>query len=93
MALEKEIEYKGFTPKYWKITSFTSDAITNKTNVSIGLYKDKATRDGNVNDTIMTCNYSIEGLDFSREDIYKKIKEFEYPNLKRENILKDAKDC
>jgi hypothetical protein len=74
MALIKEFIYKGFAANYWKIIKTSQDAITEKTSVKMGLYKDVAARLDSIENTLLTKYYDLDGLDKTRAAIYVELK-------------------
>ncbi|MCX6265879.1 MAG: hypothetical protein NTW16_00775 [Bacteroidetes bacterium] len=74
MGLIKSINFKGFLPEYWNITSISDNKATDKTTVIVSLYKDLATRAADPLATIATLEYILPGCDLTRADIYPVIK-------------------
>lgn len=101
MALEKEYKYKGITAKYWKILGAGTDVVNNKTTVRVGLYVSSESREADIKNSLMVSNFNVEGVDYTRDDLYVKIKEPIYKpvgGLEEDeqvnlNILSDAIDC
>ena len=74
MALIKTVTFKGFDACYWKILKTNSDVLANKTSTKVGLYKDLAARQDNIENTLLTKYYDLDGIDKLREDIYTELK-------------------
>lgn len=74
MAFIKNHEFKGYTPKYWHISSVSDNKADNTTRVIMSLFKDKATRISNPTAIISTMEFQIEGVDFKRNQIYPIVK-------------------
>lgn len=73
MALKLKKQIAGYDYEYWKILKMSTDL--DNTCVRMGLYKDKETRDSNVNDFIEMKAIILDGTDYTRETAYQKIKE------------------
>lgn len=76
MALQKIVNWKGYDYNYFKIASWVSNTINSTTQVTLRLYKDKATRDASVEDYIPLSyhdNY-VDGVDLTRAEIYAALK-------------------
>jgi hypothetical protein len=74
MALLKTVTFKGFEANYWKILKTSEDIPSVKTSVKVGLYKDLASRQANIENTLLTKFYDLDGVDKIREDIYEELK-------------------
>lgn len=70
MALIKTVNFKGYEPCYWAITTIQDNKIDNKTKVILSLYKDKATRIALPTATITTLEFLVDGVDMKREELY-----------------------
>lgn len=97
MGLEKEINYKGFSANYWVITSKSWNKIGNKTNVTLNCFKDKATRElGLINSVGRSKSYCLSG-DLTIAECYTQIKAGNFSNIKlndsEKDFFKDAIDC
>lgn len=98
MALKKDVAYKGFTVSYWIISDIHWEKKANKTSVTVKCYKDKPTRDEDLDNSIneLTKTYDIDGF---------KTVEDAYISLKTETLgesylgtdgvipFEDAEDC
>lgn len=76
MALELKEKYKGVEANYWKIIDYHQDALNNTTKVNLALYLDKATRDESKDNFLKIETFYFDGVDYEREDLYLKIKDF-----------------
>lgn len=75
MALRKATVFKGIEADYWKIINLQSAIASDETYVTLGLYKDQAAREENIGNTLCERVFRFEGLDYTRETAYAKIKE------------------
>ena len=69
MALIKAINFKGFTPEFWVITSKTDNLFDNTTRATVSLYKDRATCVADKSAAIVTLTWTMAGVNKSRADI------------------------
>ena len=74
MALQKSTKYKGFIADYWTITSLSDNKSDGLTRVTVSLYKDQGTRQANPEATLDCLNYTIQGTDMVRSEIYPMLK-------------------
>lgn len=74
MAIKKTIDFKGFDPNYWAITTIMDNKVENKTKVIVSLYKNRATRLSQPAATIATLEFIIDGVDKKRSEIYPLLK-------------------
>jgi hypothetical protein len=75
MALLLEKNYKGITANYWKIIDVHFDCLSNLTNATMGLYKDQEAREADpINNILETTAVQYDGVDFTRADLYPKVK-------------------
>lgn len=77
MALKLLITYKGIEADYWKIYKIESDILGDLTIARLSLYKDAATRQEDIENVINTRGFELKGVDYTRTDIYTKMKETE----------------
>jgi hypothetical protein len=75
MALKKEKEIKGIKADYWRIFRNDQNAVNNTTCVRLALYPSKEIRDKNLTNYLETEAFIFDGIDYTREDLYVKIKE------------------
>lgn len=98
MALKKDITYKGITLSYWVITNMHWEKIPNITSVTVKGYKDKETREANIENSIeeLTQYYIIEG-NLTREEIYYVLKTQPVQYIDRDKApvipFENAEDC
>jgi hypothetical protein len=74
MALKKVKEVKGVECNYWKIFRNDQNAVNDSTCVRLALYPSKEIRDKDVNNFVETQAFVFEGIDYTREQLYVKIK-------------------
>ena len=84
MALKKNITKFGFDFEYSMISfvSFTKE--TNKTYITVSIYKNKETRDNDISSYADTINFETDGNKTVAEC---------YNFLKTTDYYKDAEDC
>jgi hypothetical protein len=75
MALKKEKTVKGIKTDYWKIYRNDQNIVENKTCVRLALYPSKEVRDLDVMNFLELQAFIFDGVDFTREQLYGKIKE------------------
>ena len=75
MALKKSKTVKGIKADYWKIYRNDQNIVENKTCVRLGLYPSKEVRDLDAMNFIELQAFTFDGVDYTREDLYAKIKE------------------
>ena len=75
MAIKKEKTVKGIKADYWKIYRNDQNIVENKTCVRLGLYPSKEVRDLDAMNFIELQAFTFDGVDYTREDLYAKIKE------------------
>ena len=75
MALKKVKQIKWINAEYWKIYRNDQSMADNNTCVRLGLYTNKDTRDLDVMNFLELQAYTFDGVDYSRADLYAKIKE------------------
>jgi hypothetical protein len=75
MALKKQKEVKGIKADYWRIFRNDQNAVNNTTCVRLALYPSKEIRDKNLTNYLETEAFIFDGIDYTREDLYVKIKE------------------
>lgn len=75
MALKKLVLYKGVEAEYHKILRMFVDTQSNNTIITIGIYKDKDTRNSDWNNFLgEPSSLVLEGADYSRSGAYTKLK-------------------
>lgn len=77
MALKLEIAWKGYTPDYWKINNMS--AVSNSgdsfTEVTLALYKNKATKELDpIENKLLEKSYILSGVDYTRATAYTELK-------------------
>jgi benzoyl-CoA reductase/2-hydroxyglutaryl-CoA dehydratase subunit BcrC/BadD/HgdB len=77
MALKKAKEVKGIQADYWRIYRNDQNMNENKTCVRLALYANKDARDAGVMNFLDLQAFTFDGVDFTREELYAKIKESE----------------
>ena len=75
MALLKSKTVKGIEGNYWKIYRNDQNTAENKTCVRLALYPSKEVRDLSVMNFLELQAFTFDGVDYTRDDIYEKIKE------------------
>jgi hypothetical protein len=75
MALKKAKSIKGILAEYWKIYRNDQNMAENKTTVRLALYANKDARDAGVMNFLDLQAFTFDGVDFTREQLYAKIKE------------------
>lgn len=75
MALKKEYEYGTKKGNYWKIIGLHSNTLYNSTVARVALYPDKEARDKDEVSYIKVNIYAIPGIDLSRGDAYRYLKD------------------
>ena len=75
MALKLKENYKDLTLEYWKIISASEDYKKCQTIVRIALYKDKESREDDIQNFVKTESRSLDILDSDREALYAELKE------------------
>jgi hypothetical protein len=75
MALKKAKTVKGIQAEYWKIFRNDQNMAENKTCVRLALYASKDARDAGVMNFLDLQAFLFDGVDFTREELYAKIKE------------------
>lgn len=94
MALLKSKEAKGELCNYWKIVNVIQSFKNNETIVNLGLYKSIDTRITGYDNYLNIEEISFEGTDYTRTDLYSKIKESVLNEEDDEtNFFIDAADC
>lgn len=83
MGFIKAVDFKGFTPKYWNISTIADNKADNTTKVTVSLYKDKATRTAQPAATIAALTFTLEGCDMKRAEIYPIIKDIQPDELSK----------
>lgn len=75
MALQKQMNWKGYSVEYWMIGNFNPNKVENKTLCTVFGYKDKATRDLNIKNYIpeLTKEGVFDGQ-LTVDDLYVEIK-------------------
>jgi len=75
MALKTTVLYKGFEVQYWIITNLTYEKKSNKTFITVDGYKDKPTRDEDMDNYIqdLRATYDADGC-LTIEQAYEFIK-------------------
>lgn len=77
MALKKQVNYKGVTAEYWKISAHQSDCLRNKTLIKLCLYVSKVVRDENINNYLNSptdLSIMLNGYFEDRESCYQAMK-------------------
>jgi len=74
MGFIKAVDFKGFNPNYWNVTTLADNKATGKTTVTLSLYKDKATRTATPAATIAALTFTLQGVDMKRAQIYPMLK-------------------
>lgn len=94
MGFIKPTTYKGFSPRYWSITSLRDDKLTNTTEVTVSLFKDRATRMAEPSATITTLVFTLPGIDLRRAEIYPLLKMIPHNEAKQGDppFFEDATD-
>jgi hypothetical protein len=75
MALKKSKTVKGIECNYWKIYRNDQNTAEDKTCVRLALYPSKDVRDLGVMNFLELQAFIFDGVDYTREDLYEKIKE------------------
>ena len=75
MALLKSKTVKGIKADYWRIYRNDQNTAEDKTCVRLGLYVNKDARDLGVMNFLEVQAFTFDGVDYTREDLYAKIKE------------------
>jgi hypothetical protein len=75
MALKKVKQVKGIEGNYWKIYRNDQNTAENKTCVRLALYPSKDVRNLDVMNFLELQAFTFDGVDYTREDLYTKIKE------------------
>jgi len=75
MALQLTENYKGVSANYWKITDVEHRVKENRVIVLLSLYLDQQTRQADVENYLKSDELSFDGLDYTRADLYAKIKQ------------------
>lgn len=73
MALKKVVQFKGKDAEYWTIIGKVWDKVMNQTNVVIGLYFSRATREQDIRNFIDKRGISFQG-ELTTEQCYVAIK-------------------
>jgi len=74
MALQLDVLYKGIIADYWKIVSMVPNYVHNYTQVQVNLYVNKDIRDDGDHNSLEQYNFSLEGVDLTRSDVYAALK-------------------
>jgi len=75
MALKKSKSIKGIQADYWRIYRNDQNTAEDKTCVRLALYANKDARDAGVMNFLDLQAFTFDGVDFTREQLYVKIKE------------------
>lgn len=80
MALQLAVTYKGFDANYWRINEVTLDTRSNLAMIYVGLYKDQATRNTGLSNTLKVEKHqrSFASVDWTkdiRSEAYRLLKE------------------
>jgi hypothetical protein len=75
VALKKVKQMAGYSYEYWKIFKISSDMNSGNTCVRLALYKDKDTRDINIQDFITHETFIFNEPEMTRQQAYIKITE------------------
>jgi hypothetical protein len=75
MALKKLKEVKGIECDYWRIFRNDQNTTTNTTCVRLALYPSQEIREKDVMNYLETQSFIFDGIDYTRDELYAKIKE------------------
>lgn len=91
MALIKQKEFKGNIYQYWGIISYGINKAANSTNVTLGLFKDQATREADINNYIDYIDFRYMG-NLTEAQCFPLIKQSNIINGVENNFFADATD-
>ena len=94
MAYIKTKPFKGYSAKYWNITTVQDNKANGTTTVILSLFKDRATRNADPSATLETYYYTLPGIDIKRAEIYPLLKTTLHDGADKNSvpIMADATD-
>lgn len=95
MALIKEIPWKyNMNIAYWMISDIDVSKVENKTKLNVYGYLNKQVRTENIKDVLGSQHYEFDGINYTIEQLYSKIKEstFDEENNEIFSFFQNATD-